>query len=287
MKHIKPKPWILSMLLPALVFMLCQGCFVTASEGKAMQRQIQYLNDEMKMMDKTINTNYYEILIQAQEDIKKVKEIIERAQKNLGENTADFALQIDQQRKDLAAMEGKIDELNYHLGNLAKKVDNNQKVQESKLNQFIKAFGMDAPVGPTKIPADKGKHWEQAQKALSGKQYELARGLFREYAKKYGGDPLVDDAQLSVGLAFLEEGRASKALGELQKVIDRYPESDRMDAVLYNMGEAFFMIKNCSDARTLFKAVINQFPKSPYKKKSSAKIKEILKAPKSICPTII
>ncbi|MFH1435568.1 MAG: tetratricopeptide repeat protein [Pseudomonadota bacterium] len=275
------------MLLPAIVFVLCQGCYVTAREGKAMQRQIQHLNDGMKKMDKTINTNYYAILIQAQEDIKNVQEIIDRAQKNLGENTADFALQIDQLRKDLAAMEGKMDELNYYLDNVTKEVAQNRKEQDEKVDQFIKAFGMDAPVGPTKIPADKAKHWDEAQKALAGKQYELARGLFREYVKKYGDDPLADDAQLNVGLAFLEEGRASKALGELQKVIDRYSESDRMDAVLYHMGEAFFMIKNCSDARTLFKTVINQFPKSPYKKKSSDKIKDILKAPKSICPTII
>jgi len=176
--------------------------------------------------------------------------------------------------------------LSYKLESVEQEVKSNKADITSKFDSVQKTFGSDMPLEPSKIPADKGKHWQKANEAFDSKEYTTARNLFREYQKRYPDDGKSDDAQLMVGVAYLEEKRGAKALGELQKVIDIYPDSDRMDAVLYYMGEAFFAIQNCADARTLFKSVISQFPKSPFKKKAKDKIQAILKAPKNVCPTI-
>ena len=276
------KKIILLLLAAILLFPAC----VSARQGQVMVKKINDLNTKVTDMDKKVNVNYYQILMQAQGDIGKLKEIIERATKNLGENTADFALQVDKLRTDLASMQGKVDEVSYALDTLTKQVDTAKQDTDTKLEKYQKLFGMDKPIEPSKIPADKAKHWEKAMAALDGNNYEEARVLFREYIKKYPDDPKCAEAQLDVGVAYLKEKNGAKALGELQKVIDQYPGSDKMDAVLYYMGDAFFLIQNCADARTLYKAVITQFPKSPYKKKASAKINDILKAPKTVCPTI-
>ncbi len=277
MKWTKIENLALSLAFPVLV---C-GCFVTASQGKAMQKQINHLNEQIK-----VAKGYHEILMQAQEDVKELQEIIERATKNLGENTADFAIQIDKLRTDLAQMEGKVAELSFKLDSVEQEVKSNKADIAAKFDSVQKTYGSDMPIEPSKIPADRDKHWQKANEAFDSKDYETARNLFREYQKRYPDDGKSDDAQLMVGVAYLEEKRGAKALGELQKVIDKYPDSDRMDAVLYYMGEAFFIIQNCADARTLFKSVISQFPKSPFKKKAKDKIQAILKAPKNVCPTI-
>jgi TolA-binding protein len=276
------KKIILLLLAASLSFPAC----VSARQGQVMVKKINDLNARVADMDKKVSVNYYEILMQAQQDIGQLKEIIERATKNLGENTADFALQIDKLRTDMASMQGKVEEISFALDTLARQVDEGKKDTDAKLDKYQKILGMDKPIEPSKIPADKDKHWQKAAAALKEKNYEEARVLFREYIKKYPDDPKCDEAQLDIGIAYLEEKNGAKALGELQKVIDQYPASNKMDAVLYFMGDAFFLIQNCADARTLYKAVITQFPKSPYKKKASAKINEILKAPKSVCPTI-
>lgn len=272
----------LTFVFLTLIFIFSlDACYVTTGQGKSMQKQINHLHEQLKSA-----RGYHDIFMQEQEDIDKLQEIIERAAKNLGENTADFALQVDKLKTDLAEMEGKVEELSFHLDQLTKDVKKNKKEQDTKFAKYQSFFGFDKPVDAEKIPAGKEKHWKKADDALHKKGYSLARGLFKEYQKKYPDDPKSDDAQLNIGIAYLEEKSGAKALGELQKVIDNYPGSDRMDAVLYYMGEAFFMIQNCADARTLFKTVIAQFPKSPFKKKSKTKIQKILKAPKSVCPTI-
>jgi TolA-binding protein len=256
------------------------GC-VTASQGQAMQMQIDQLQEQLKTAK-----SYHGILMQAQEDIGKLQKIIESAAQNLGENAADFALQIDQIRNDLASLEGKFAELTFEFDKMWKTLEESQAAQAQEMKKYEQMIDIDAPIDPSLVPADKDALWKKAQASLDDKDFKTARGLFKEYQKKYPDDARADDAQLSIGLAYLGEKRGAKALGELQKVIDDYPLSDKMDAVLYHMGEAFFMIQNCSDARTLFKAVISQFPSSPYKKKAKDKIQEILKAPKSVCPSI-
>jgi TolA-binding protein len=204
--------------------------------------------------------------------------------KSVGENKADLGVQIQTVQGALKELQGKLEEQGFQLDALAADVTKGKAESDKKLEQLNKMLGVDTPVEPSKIPADKEKHWEAASSVFLDKKFETARQYFREYAKRYPDDPLADDALLMVGMAYLEEGRGAKALGELQKLIDTYPSTDRMDAVLYYMGEAFFMIQNCADARTLFKSVINQYPKSPFKEKSVKKVQEILKAPKTVCP---
>ena len=271
-------------VMVSMIFVLVLNNCVTAKQGQAMTRKINEIDTKMDLMEKKINVNYYQILMQAQEDIKKLKEIIERATKNLGENTADFALQIDKLRTDLASVQGKIEEISFSLDTLTKQLEEYRKDTDFKFERFQKYLGMDKPIEPSKIPQEKEKHWASAVSALEEKNYEEARVLFREFIKRYPDDSRCDEAQLNVGIAYLEEKNGAKALGELQKVIDQYPQSKKMDAVLYYMGDAFFLIQNCSDARTLYKAVVEQFPKSPYKKKAAQRINEILKAPSNICP---
>ena len=59
----------ISLVFPILV----AGCFVTASQGKAMQKQINHLNEQIK-----VAKGYHEILMQAQEDVKELQETARR-----------------------------------------------------------------------------------------------------------------------------------------------------------------------------------------------------------------
>ena len=58
-----------------------------------------------------------------------------------------------------------------------------------------------------------------------------------------------------------QQNRPAAALGELNQVIQRYPRGDAVDEALFDMGEAFFRLGSCTDARTTFQTIVDRaFP---------------------------
>ena len=59
------------------------------------------------------------------------------------------------------------------------------------------------------------------------------------YVERYARDDQADDAQYFVGMTYLQESRPAAAIGELQKVVDQYPQGDMVDDSLAEMMATF------------------------------------------------
>ena len=101
--------------------------------------------------------------------------------------------------------------------------------------------------------------------------------------ERHGDNDNVDNAQYWIGKSYLEEGRPAGALGEFRRVLSSWPQGDAIDETLFDMGDAFFQLHACTDAKAALEALISGHPRSPLITEARSKLREVRRAPRSAC----
>jgi tol-pal system protein YbgF len=129
--------------------------------------------------------------------------------------------------------------------------------------------GVKRPAAVTEPPppADKKEQseaelYDAAKKALDKGENETARDLFTKYLKKAPKSGDADNAQFWLGETFYRDKWYEKAIMEYQKVIENYPNGNKVPAALLKQGLSFFNLNEKSNARLLLQEVVNKYPKS-------------------------
>ena len=126
--------------------------------------------------------------------------------------------------------------------------------------------------------------WEAGQKALKGKQWDIARQHFRRIVDGFPQSPLVPQARIAVGDAFYAEGGAGNltlAAGQYREFLTVFPSHPRGDYAQLQIGESFFNQKNSPDrdqtqvAQALeeYLAFLDRYPDSPLAKTARERVK--------------
>ncbi|MDQ1352251.1 MAG: outer membrane protein assembly factor BamD [Acidobacteriota bacterium] len=82
----------------------------------------------------------------------------------------------------------------------------------------------------------------------------------------------------TIGHTNLWMGAVRGALARFKQVIDEYPEFKSNDALFYNTGKAYFMMRDYDSATSFFQRVITDFPKSKFFKKSRKMLEKVAQA---------
>jgi TolA-binding protein len=104
-----------------------------------------------------------------------------------------------------------------------------------------------------------------------------------EYVNRYGTDDKADDVLYLMGTADLAEDHPSSALGEFNRLLKAYPKSNVLDKALFQMGEAYFSIHDCENAKLAFSACESRFPREKIATDARARITAIDHAPAGTC----
>src|SRR5262249_15553125 len=118
---------------------------------------------------------------------------------------------------------------------------------------------------------------------MQGSDWARARALCREYVTRYAHDDHADDAQLAIGESYLAENRPATALGELRRVVSDYPQGDALDDALFDMGDAFYRLQSCTDARPTLETLTRRSPHSSLVTRARAKLHEVQHSPRGYC----
>ena len=92
--------------------------------------------------------------------------------------------------------------------------------------------------------------WEAGQKALKGKQWDVARQHFRRIVDGFPQSPLVPQARLAAGDSYFNEGSAGNltlAAAQYREFLTVFPSHPRSDYAQYQIGESYFNQKNSPD----------------------------------------
>jgi outer membrane protein assembly factor BamD len=126
--------------------------------------------------------------------------------------------------------------------------------------------------------------WEAGQKALKGRQWDIARQHFRRIVDGFPQSPLVPQARLGTADSYFTEGGMANytlAAGQYREFLTVFPSHPRGDYAQFQIGESFFNQKNSFDrdqtqvAQALdeYLAFLDRYPESPLAKNARERVK--------------
>lgn len=249
-----------------IVTALSMGCI------KDMQADIKKQEAQVAVLHKKLEA-----------DRKELEALLGEASRVVRRNSADQGVQVEELQKRVDELQGLVAEFqNTAMVNDAKQSDRYQVLQ-SQLTEIARAAGVDLAAQAGEVPSDKKKHFNAATQALRIGEHSFARALFREFVKKYPKDRLADDAQYWLGVSYLRQERPAQALGEFKKVLSDYPKGDMLDETLYDMADAFFQVRACTDAKNALNALLKKYKRSSLAPKARKKLRQINAAGKRAC----
>lgn len=247
------------------------GCWVSKFEGEQMQAAGRARDARLQQLEERTRGNHQEL----DEKVAELEDVLERATQILQRDSADVGAQLESLQGQVSTLEGQVAELRHVMETLK------QEQAEARLGSS-QAVGSPAAVAP-QVPQDRGDHFNAALNDFQAESYGQARSLFLEYIKRYPNDARTGEAQYWVAASYLQENKPATALGEYRKVISAYPKSTAVNVALYGMGDAFYRLHACTDAKAALDALLKRKPEKDLVRRTKELLNTVRRAPKSYC----
>jgi TolA-binding protein len=247
-------PWLLVLV----------GC-VTSGEGDKMRADIGRLRerlDAMEVRDRDMT-----------EKVAQLRKVLDQATALLGRNSADLGARVAKHESDIEALTGKVEEAKYLVGELQKQVS----AASSKVGAIEQTQQRIVDrVAPT-MPEDKEALWKEAQRRLAEGQREDGRRFLRSFIQRFPDDARAPQAQLMVGMTFVQELKHSNAVAEFSNLIQRFPRSPEVPEAMWQLAESFVVLKFCGDAKAMYQDLAKRYPKHPRAPQVKTRLQELSK----------
>lgn len=137
----------------------------------------------------------------------------------------------------------------------------------AKLDEVMgrfQTFSQRTAPPPVAVPAapDPNQMYEQAALDLTQGRYGLALQGFRELLERAPDAEVADNAQYGVGECFFAQATFDSAAVEYARVIERYPQGDKVPAALYKLALSQEKLGQSAKAHGTFEDLIKRFPLS-------------------------
>ena len=254
------------------------GCWVTAKQGDEMRTSADARDQRITQLEDQARLNQEQLASK----VAELEDVLARATKVLHRSSADVGAQVEKLMEQQGAIEGQIAELTHTLQQLTLETAEKRAALETQLAELATAK-RGAQLAPDDIPADPDQHFAAAYDAYKKADYDRTRALFRAYLEKYPTDAKAGNAQYWIAAAYTQSNKPATALGEYRKVISQYGESGAVNVSLYGMGDAFYRLHACSDARDALKALLKRKPNKDLHERTDTLIREINSAAADYC----
>lgn len=229
-------------------------------------------------------------LSQQSDELKDQVEELKRTVGSLQANQADLSVSIKQLREELSAYTETVKASQGDMTKLSVKLDDIGAQLSGKvaaLGQTIskaQAEGLEeqkAALAEAKRGGGATDVFYTAEKRLQGKDYARAAKGFEQYLRDYPKGELLDVATYDLGLAYYGLKQWEKAGRQFAIVLDKYPKSGQTPGARLHYALSLINLKKAGDeARAYLESVQADFPRSPEAKQAAAALKRLAKPKK-------
>ncbi|NIP43371.1 MAG: tol-pal system protein YbgF [candidate division Zixibacteria bacterium] len=236
------KSYLILIVLVAGFFLLT-GCASRRQMNK-MEAQLDYLEKSNANIEQKVNE--LDSLIKVQEESQR-----------------QFLAQL---RSSIATFEQRLEQLDYKLVDLNDRIDRLAErpalVTTTTPSQDTSAAS-DTSAG-TSTTVDPRVVYNAAYKSLVAGNNEIAILGFEEYLKSFPNTELTDDAQYWLGESYynMDPPNYEKARVEFQKLVDNYPQSDRMASAKFKLARSLEELGEQAEAITIYRQVVDEYPQT-------------------------
>jgi TolA-binding protein len=246
------------------------GVFATESDHEALSARVR---DQDKAQEERIK--------QLTADLAATRERLDNALRANADNGSDLV----SEKARMNQLAGRLDEVAHSVDEMKSTVAAARTEIDARFDALKRtqdAIPTPAPP-PIPIPPDKAAHYAAIEAAGKAKDWPAVRTLGHEYVNRYGTDDKADDVLYLMGTADLAEDHPSSALGEFNRLLKVYPKSNVLDKTLFEMGEAYYSIHDCENAKLAWNACASRFPREKTGMDAKARIAALAKAPEGTC----
>lgn len=258
-----------------LLGLLGPSACVTATEGQKMQADISVLRARLDEIDKR-DKEY-------KEQVVRLKKVLDEATALLTRNSADVGAKVAKGEQDIAALQGRIEEISHNVEQQTRQDTEAQNRLETRLAALEQTQNKIVDRVAPEMPGDKDQLWTQAGQRLASGQRDDGRRFYRVFIQRFPQDPRAPQAYVAIGMSFVQEGKYPNAAAEFQKVLNTYPSSPEVPEAMWQLALSFVQLHFCTDARALLSDIVKRYPKSPRATDARGELKSIGKLPKSAC----
>ncbi len=231
------------------------------------------------------------------EDIQKRLYLLETNVKGTGDVQkvmADYGAKTDQLTTDIQLLQGKLEENNFRIADLAQKLDDKSfKITElsarvDELNAKVKALagGQGISSGPSGTTADKDKKsapktvepseaYRLAMNDYNSGNFDLALAWFQNYLIQFPDTSQASSALYWVGQCYYAKKDYSKAIDSFVKFVKTYPKSDKVPGAELKIGYAYLSENNNAKAKVWLNKVIKEYPDTDEAEHAKARLHKL------------
>jgi len=223
--------------------------------------------------------------------LKRDKEAFEAAraesEQALRQQTASLRASIEELREDVRGLNGRVEELEHELvqqqnkGTASAQVESSLADSDRRVRRIEEYLNLESPAASagaaaaaassqSSIKAEdrpaaaltEGELYNRAKQAFDQGDSDAARKDFEDYISRYPKSQNADNAQFWIGEIYYRDKWYEKAILEYQKVIEIYPNGNKVPAALLKQGLAFSNIGDKANARLILEELTRKYPKT-------------------------
>lgn len=238
------------LLLAAAAPLLLAGC-VSSSDIDGLRAQLAEIQRQVLQLQMQAASK--EEVANLQQDLKVQTDQLLKAE---ADRRADFGNLSSQ----IAALQGQLEDTNYRLSQLSQQI--------ASTNQDLKAVrsattppGVPPAPGVTPV-SDPETLYQTAYSDYLRGNYDLALLGFRQYLESFPDTDLADNASYWIGECYYRQQKFADAIAEYDKVLDRWPRSDKTASAQLKRGYAQIELGRKDDGVRQLQSVVRDFPNS-------------------------
>jgi tol-pal system protein YbgF len=233
---------------------------------------------------KTLKARNLELQKRLDHDIQNMQKRLDALDANIKGSVdvqkvmADYGAKTDQITTDIQLLQGRLEENNFRLAELAQKIDDRAvKLSEvaarvDDIDAKIKLLSAGTSTAPAAASSqDKDKQstpktiepseaYRQAKSDYDKGNFDLALAGFQNYLAQFPDASQADNAQYWVGECYYALRDFNKAIDAFAKVVRNYPKSGKVAGAKLKIGLTYLNEKNPAKAKEYFHKVVKEHP---------------------------
>lgn len=249
----------------------------------------------------SLEAQNYDLRQRLKESVNELGKTRGQEEKNLRSKYAGVNVDVENLRKELQTVNGRLEEIDYLLNRkLAQFETDGDKRQErleelslsvaksekqiSELEKYLNIEGRPTPTPAVSAPvsgktgsstaANPKDIYSKGRQAFDNGKMDESRQLFLSLVKKFPKSEYADNAQFWIAESYFREKWYERAILEYQTVIEKYPKGNKVPAAKHKQGMAFLKIGDKANARIILNDLVKKHPNSSEAKIAAQKLKE-------------
>jgi tol-pal system protein YbgF len=226
---------------------------------------------------KTSRDRVLELQKQTQEMQKRIDaiDVSVKGSVDIQKNMADYGAKTDQLSTDIQLLQGKLEENNFRIADLAQKLDDksfkiaelSSRIEEleARLKSLAAGEALSGPTGtgdkkPAARALEPSEAYRQAMNDYNSGNYDLALAGFQNYLEQFPDASQSDRAQYWIAESHYAKKDYKSAIDAFSRVIKTYPKSDKNAGAKLKIGYSYLNENNKAKAREWLNRVIKEYP---------------------------